>query len=44
MQLAGMEGPWETEFGWPVWGPVAYKDGAQMLTPRGIYYAWGLWF
>ena len=44
MQLSGMDGPWESEFGWPVWGPVAYKDGAQMLSPRGAYYAWGMWF
>jgi len=42
--LAGMAGPWESWLGWPVWGPKAYANGAQMLTPRGAYYAWGVWF
>jgi len=44
MNLAGMAGPWESWLGWPVWGPKAYANGAQMLTPRGAYYAWGVWF
>jgi len=43
-ELAGMAGPWESYLGWPVWGPKAYANGGQMLTPSGAYYAWGLWF
>ena len=43
-ELGGMAGPWESWLGWPVWGPKAYANGAQMLTPRGAYYAWGVWF
>jgi hypothetical protein len=42
--LAGMAGPWESHLGWPVWGPKPYANGGQMLTPRGAYYAWGVWF
>jgi hypothetical protein len=44
MNLAGMAGPWESWLGWPVWGPIAYKRGEQQLTPRGTFYAWGVWF
>ena len=43
-ELDGMDGPWDSWLGWPVWGPKAYANGSQMLTPRGAYYAWGLWF
>lgn len=36
--------PWEGDFGWPVQGPVAYNNGAQVLTGNGAYYAWGMYF
>ena len=42
--LTGMAGPWEGWLGWPVQGPMPYSNGAQNLTPKGTYYAWGMWF
>jgi hypothetical protein len=38
-----MNGPWESNFGWPVFGPVALKS-SPTLSSRGSYYAWGMWF
>ena len=43
-QIADMAGPWESSFGWPVFGPTAYANGSQVLTARGAYYAWGMYF
>jgi hypothetical protein len=37
-------GPWESELGWPVYGPVAQANGAAQLGLRGTYYIWDLWF
>ena len=42
--LQGMAGPWEGRLGWPVFGPIAYANGTAVLTARGTYYAWGMWF
>jgi hypothetical protein len=36
--------PWEAEFGWPVFGPIAYNDGGAILTGNGAYHAWGMFF
>ena len=44
LQLSGMAGPWESELGWPVFGPVAFQNGTPVLTVSGAYYAWGMWF
>jgi hypothetical protein len=35
---------WNTELGWPVYGPVAYANGAMQLNSKGTYYQWGMWF
>jgi len=45
--LASMPGgsdAWDGEFGWPVFGPVAYNGGGAVLTGQGAYYAWGMYF
>ena len=42
--VTGMAGPWEGNLGWPVFGPVAFNEGNPILTARGSYYAWGMWF
>ena len=44
LQLSGMAGPWDSVLGWPVFGPVAHQNGSPVLTARGAYYAWGMWF
>ena len=43
-ELAGMAGPWEGWLGWPVQGPMPYSNGSRILTAKGTYYAWGMWF
>jgi len=43
-QVGSMAGPWETNYGWPVFGPVAYNNGTSVLNSNGTYYAWGMWF
>ena len=43
-QLSGMDGPWESEFGWPVFGPIIYGNGSQFLSVLGTYYVFGMWF
>ena len=43
-KVPGAEGPWKSDFGWPVYGPTAYANGAQQLGVRGTYYQWGMWF
>ena len=40
----GQAGAWLTDFGWPVFGPVPFANGAQQLGVRGTYYQWGMWF
>jgi len=36
--------PWEGPLGWPVFGPVAYANGSPVLTAKGQYFAWGMWY
>ena len=43
-QLSGMDGPWESEFGWPVYGPIIYGNGSQFISVLGSYYVFGMWF
>ncbi len=40
---AGWRAPGRVQLGWPVYGPVAYANGALLLT-QGTYYQWGMWF
>jgi hypothetical protein len=40
----GNADPWEADFGWPVFGPIAYNDGSAVLTGQGAYFAWGMFF
>ena len=44
MMAPGQTGPWQTQLGWPVYGPYAYASGAQQLGPRGTFYQWGMWY
>ncbi|MBN2081425.1 hypothetical protein JW859_04365 [bacterium] len=42
--VTGMNGPWQSELGWPVFGPIAYQNGNLSLSTRGTFYAWGMWY
>jgi hypothetical protein len=40
----GANTPWDSALGWPIFGPIVYKNFQPQLTPQGTFRALGMWF